>query len=165
MEDLLTHFKLGAYRDLRVVAHNETEFVNNVMNMIADDCEFSFDDAKVEIEAQRMATELTEALEEGKKPVRIFCYLNGIEEEQLPEFCKCEYMRGRKEDAIIKKIAEIEGLEVDTQDLADCRREYPEEYSQALFDGMDANEDIARAAMLAKKVLSFLMDVNEMVEE
>ncbi len=165
MEDLLTHFRLGTYRGLCVVAHDETEFINRIMSEIVDNSEFVFDEARVEVEAQRMATELSAALEEGKKPVRVFCYLNSITEEQLPEFCKAEYLRGRKEDAVINKIAEIEGLEVEPQDLAVCRRDYPKEYSQALFDGMDSNEDIARAAILAKKVLAFLMSVNEMVEK
>lgn len=163
MEDVLKSFTLGAYRDLQIEAEDETAYINGLVNAVVDNSVYEFDEEAVDREAERIATDLEKGLEEAKKPVKAFCYLNQIPEGGLVAYCRGEFVRGIKEDSVINGIAAAEGIEVEAYDLALCRQNYAEEYSRALLDGMGPDEMIAKKALLAKKVLHFLMEANKWV--
>lgn len=161
MQNVLIDFELGSYKNLVIEASDETGYINGLVDAVIANSRYVFDDEAVDCESVRIAADLKQGLEEAGKPLGAFCYLNGIEEGELTQYCKSELKRGQVEDAVIRGIAANERIEVEAVDLALCRQNYAEEYSRALLDGMGPDEDLAKKAMLAKKVLQYLMSVNE----
>ena len=97
---------------------------------------------------------------ENKKSVGAFCYVNGITEDQLFDYCKANLVRTALENATILSIAEIEGIKVTDKDLAAYKRNYREQYARVLLTEPDFGEEELVEAICARKVLNFLKDNN-----
>lgn len=163
--DQCLDFEIGPYRGMLIEAADETGYVNKLMNAVIAASRYAFDEEGVAAKAVDMASALEAGLEADRKPVKAFCYLNGIPEGGLADWCAEEYKRGALEDAVIVTVARREGVEVTEADLSEYRRGYLERYSRALFDGMGVDEEPLKKAVLAKKTLKFLMEANEWVRQ
>lgn len=161
MDEILKSFGLGPYTGLVVEAADDTsDFLNQVINRVIDSSEIVVNQAAVEHEAPRVEAELRKGLEEGKVSVGAFCYVNGITEDKLPEYCKANLVRTAAENRVIEEIASAEGIEVTPEDISAYMREYRTQYAKVLLDDPEFGENELRDAIRVRKVLGFLKDNN-----
>lgn len=160
MREILKSYELGPYKGLIVEAENETAFVNELMNKVIDASTFDFDDKAIEQELPRIESDLRTNLEADNKPFAAFCYVEGIEEDEFPDFCRREFMRSTAENTVIQGIADAEGLQVTDADISDYKTEYREQYAKTLLDDPDLDDKDLVLAIMTKKVLGFLMRSN-----
>ena len=160
MRDIVEFFELGPYVGLAVQATSETDFLNQLVNKVIDGSVFEFSEDALAQELPRVERDLRTGLEAGNKPIGAFCYINGITEDQLPEFLRDMMERTAAENLVIEAIADAEHIRVSEKDLADYKRTYREQYARMLLDDPKANDDELKLAIMTKKVLSFLMENN-----
>lgn len=160
MRDIVEFFELGPYVGLAVQATSETDFLNQLVNKVIDGSVFEFSEEALAQELPRVERDLRTGLEAGNKPIGAFCYINGITEDQLPEFLRDMMERTAAENLVIEAIADAEHIRVSEKDLADYKRTYREQYARMLLDDPKANDDELKLAIMTKKVLSFLMENN-----
>lgn len=161
MKQILTDFSLGSYVGLVVEANgDETAYLNELINIIIDNVTYRLDETALEEEAARAEQDLREGLKRGKKPIGAFCYVNGITEEELPDYCKANLVRTALENLTIESIAEIEGIEVTPTDIETYKQEYRDQYVRTLLAEPDFGDKELAEAILVKRVLHFLKDNN-----
>ena len=160
MKDIVEYFELGPYVGLAVQATSETDYINQLVNTVIDGSIFEFSDDALAEELPRVERDLREGLKAGNKPIGAFCYINGITEDQLPEFLRNAMERTAAENLVIEAIADAERIYVTEKDLADYKRTYREQYARMLLDDPQTNDDELKLAIMTKKVLSFLMENN-----
>lgn len=160
MRDIVEYFELGPYVGLAVQATSETDFINQLVNTVIEGSTFEFSEEALAQEVPRVERDLRAGLKAGNKPIGAFCYMNGITEEQLPEFLRETMKRTAAENLVIEAIAYTEGIHVSDRDLADYKRTYREQYARMLLDDPTTNDEELKLAIMTKKVLSFLMENN-----
>jgi len=160
MRDIVEYFELGPYVGLAVQATSETDFLNQMVNKVIDGSIFEFSEEALAQELPRVERDLRAGLEAGNKPIKAFCYINGITEDQLPEFLRDTMERTAAENLVIEAIADAEHIRVTEKDLADYKRTYREQYARMLLDDPKTNDEELKLAIMTKKVLSFLMENN-----
>ena len=161
MKQIMSNFVPGPHVGLFVeVEGDESVFLNEIINTIIDSSTYDIDEEALEEEAARAEKQLRERLEENKKSVGAFCYVNGITEDQFFDYCKANLVRTALENATILSIAEIEGIKVTEKDLAAYKQNYREQYARVLLTEPDFGEEELVEAICARKVLNFLKDNN-----
>lgn len=168
MSNFITRFELGPYVGQAVKtdpAQAETGYINGLINMVIDNAAIEFDNDALDRAIPGILKELRETLEANQKPLRIYCYLNGITEEELPAFVRANVMRTAAENRVIAEIAQAERIEVTEKDLYEYKALYREQYARTLLNDPVVTDDNLKAAIQTKKVLAFLMNNNTRVDE
>lgn len=161
MKQILIDFAPSPYVGLIIETDgDETEFLNALINAIIDESTYSIDEEALEEEAVRAEGQLRDKLKEDGKSIGAFCYISGITEDQLHEFCKANLVRTAVENAAILSIADAEGIRVTDDDLASYKRSYRDQYARVLLTEPDLGDDELREAILTRKVLNFLKNNN-----
>lgn len=161
MKQIMSNFVPGPHVGLIVeVDGDESAFLNEIINTIIDNSTYDIDEEALEEEATRAEAELREALVADKKSVGAFCYVSGITEDQLHEFCRANLIRTALENETILSIAKIEGIKVTDNDVATYKANYREQYARVLLNEPDFGDDELVEAIIARKVLNFLKDNN-----
>ncbi len=161
MKQFLTNFSLGWYVGQVVeIDGNETEFLNELLNRIIDDASYELDEAALAEESACAERDLRAGLREGRTSVGAFCYVSGIEESELFDFCRANLVRTALENATIHAIADSEGITVSPKDVEAYKRDYRDQYARALLSEPDFGDSELEEAILAKKVLGFLKSNN-----
>ncbi len=156
----LRSFDLGSYVGLVATGGNETDFLNEIINVIIEDSTFVFDDDWINQEIPRIEADLRKALEADKKPVTAFCYLQRIQESELGDYCRNLFMRTTAENMVITAVAEAEHIKVTKEDIATYMKNYRLQYANLLMSEPEVTEDDLHNAIKTKKVLRFLLENN-----
>lgn len=155
------NFSLGSYVGQVVETDgHETEFLNELLNRIIDDATYELDESALEEEAVRAEGDLRAGLKEGRTSVGAFCYVSGIEESEMLDFCRANLVRTALENATIHAIADSEGITVSSKDVEAYKRDYRDQYVSALLAEPDFGDSELEEAILVRKVLGFLKSNN-----
>jgi len=154
--------QVGTYRGLNVEAKDETSYINGLINQIIANSFYVLDEEDVANNADRIEQELKIRLEKEKKSVGAFCYLNGIIEDELNEYCADEYARGKVEDSILLTIARLESITVNETDIILQKAQRIVSNDKIVFND-ELDEESIHMAVLTKKILQFLMAENTWV--
>lgn len=166
MKEIMTNFVPGPHVGRIIeVDGDETDFLNALINTIIEESTYDIDEEALEEEGARAEKELREKLVENKKSVGSFCYVSGITEDQLFEFCKANLVRTAVENATIFSIAEAEDIQVTDEDVAAYKREYRDQYARALLNEPDFGDEELVEAIYARKVLGFLKNNNTFIRK
>ena len=160
MRDIIEYFELGPYVGLAVQATSETDYINQLVNTVIDGSVFEFSQDALAEELPRVERDLRAGLKAADKPIGAFCHINGITEDQLPEFLLDMMKRTAAENLVIEAIADAERIRVTDKDLADYKRTYRVQYARMLLDDPKTSDEELKLAIMTKKVLSFLMENN-----
>lgn len=161
MKQVMTSYVLGPHVGLIIEADgDETMFLNELINVVIDESTYEIDEDALEEEATRVEDELRRGLGAEKKSIGAFCYVNGIAEDELHEYCKANLVRTALENQAVDAIAYAEGITIGPQDVLAYKREYRDQYARTLLDEPDFSEDDLIAAIRARKVLNFLKENN-----
>jgi len=163
VDSALIDIKVGTYKGLSVEAKDISSFINNLINQVISDSSYSLSEEEIAENASRIEQDLRIKLKTDNKPPAAFCYLYGITEDELYDYCAIEYVRGRVEDSILLTIARQEGIIATETDITLEKALRKVSETTIPFDD-ELDEESIYKAVLTKKILQFLMEENSWIK-